>query len=50
MLRCARGEEERSITFQRSDNEEEEQCGEEEENVGDRPNEEEEAEVKHVLR
>jgi hypothetical protein len=52
MLRCARGEEQRrSITFQRSDDEEEEQRGEEEwrgeeaENVGEGPSEEEEEAV-----
>jgi hypothetical protein len=47
MFRCACGEEPGPITFQRSDDEEEEQRGEEErcgevaENVGERPNEEE---------
>jgi hypothetical protein len=58
MLRCVRGEEDkRFITFQRSDNEEEEQhgeeerCGEEAENVGEGPNEEQkEAELQRVLR
>jgi hypothetical protein len=43
MLRCARGEEEhRPIPFQRFDDEQEEQCGEEAENVVEGPNEEEE--------
>jgi hypothetical protein len=58
MLRCACGEEQRrSITFQRSDDEEEEQRGEEEwrgeeaENVGEGPSEEEEeAVLERVLR
>jgi hypothetical protein len=55
MLRCACDEEQRSITFQRSDDEEEEQRGEEErhdeeaKNVGEEE-EAEEAELKHVLR
>jgi hypothetical protein len=62
MLRCAHGEEgRRSITFQRSDDEEEEQGAEEEqggeeewrgeeaENVGEGPNEEE-AELERVPR
>jgi hypothetical protein len=51
MLRCARGEEGHSIAFQRFDDEEEEQSGEEAKNVGDGPNEEEEeAELERVLR
>jgi hypothetical protein len=58
MLRCAR-DEQHSIAFQRSDDEEEEERGEEErrgeeaENVGDGPNVEEEgeeAELEHVPR
>jgi hypothetical protein len=57
MLRCACGEERcRSITFKRSDDEEEEERGEEEwrgeeaKNVGEGPNEEEEAEHERVPR
>jgi hypothetical protein len=51
MLRCACDEEQRSIAFQRSDDEEEERRGEEAENVGEGPNEEEEeVEVERVLR
>jgi hypothetical protein len=51
MLRCAHGEEEqRPITFQRSDDEKEDQRGEEAENVGEGPNEEEKAELERVPR
>jgi hypothetical protein len=53
MLRCACGEEDpRPIAFQRSnDEEEEERCGEEAENVGEGPNEEQpEAKLEHVSR
>jgi hypothetical protein len=58
MLRCACDEEEQcSIAFQRSNDEEDEQRGDEEqhseeaENVGEGPNvEEEEAELEHVPR
>jgi hypothetical protein len=48
MLRCACDEEQRSIAFQRSDDEEEERRGAEAENVGEEE-EGEETELEHVL-
>jgi hypothetical protein len=57
MLRYARGEEQQCpIAFQRSDDEEEEErgeeegCGEEADNVGEGSNEEDEAKLEHVPR